>query len=126
MTIVQVIYQNYYNYNININYYLSDEYEFGRNIMSQKIFKDVMQEYFKRHDTFDSFLISLNFDFSIISKVSLAIIKAFISEFSISDVDFKILLNDYLIISKKFCDFETKIINKILDEYIKNTYKTLD
>lgn len=119
---VQAVYQNFFSFQPNLEILKKIEF-FSNNMPNEFLFEQILNQVFLEWKNFETNLEKILLNKDDIFKLSfcaMAILRCSFAEINISKADYKIIISEYIKISISFCEKEKKIINKILDSYIKS------
>lgn len=111
--IIQAIYSNICEFVDNApDAMLQDEHMLSEAKFNREFFKNVLNKAIKEWQEFN---ISEYEQKAAISRCAQAVLRAAYAELKLGAVDKNIVIDEYVELSKQFCDNETGVINKILD-----------
>lgn len=122
--LIQIAYQEHFETH-DISYYLNN-YEFLLSEIDQGLYSIILNKIFDIDYDYLNILMKANIDKKGLSLICLSILKIAIAEFLLGLVEKKLLIAEYIKISKSFLeDYEVKILNKILEDVF-SSLKSID
>lgn len=118
--LIQGIYSNLCEFDLDfLNKISLKEHMLSEIEFDQAMFEEIIQVAFYDWEIFEE-------EFNIIeyrkrkeiSRCANAVLRAAFAEIALNKTDYPIIIDEYIELSKMFCAHESKLINKILDDYI--------
>lgn len=118
-TLVQAVDAYSFDPDLVVEDFLSDDL-FSPNIRNRDLFIEVFQKFLGINLLFEDIFDKICFDSSLKSGISTAILKTFIAEFLLGQLDKNILLKEYLILLDSFSPNEVSYMKSVLNKFLED------